>query len=55
LNLKIYGPTQDKGRWGPRWNSEIYNLYKDINIVAVIRWVGSAMRMEDEKVSKRCS
>jgi hypothetical protein len=21
---RIYGPMQDKGRWRPRWNSEIY-------------------------------
>jgi hypothetical protein len=25
---RIYGPIQDKGRWRPLWNSEIYNLYK---------------------------
>ena len=31
----IYCQIQDKGRWRPRWNSEIdsYNLYKDLNIV----------------------
>jgi hypothetical protein len=42
---KIYGPIQDIGRWRPRWNSGIYNLYKDLNIVCNIkirrlRWAG---------------
>jgi len=27
---RIYGPIQNKRRWRSRWNSEIYNLYKDI-------------------------
>jgi hypothetical protein len=31
LLRKIYGPVQNKGRWRPRWNSETYNLYKDLN------------------------
>ena len=30
---RIHGPIQDKGSWRPRWNSEIYNLYKYLNIV----------------------
>jgi hypothetical protein len=35
---KIYGPIQYKGRWHPRGNSEIYNLYKDLNIVDDIKF-----------------
>jgi hypothetical protein len=30
---RIYGPTQEGGRWRPRWNNELYTLYKDLNIV----------------------
>jgi hypothetical protein len=33
----IYGPIQDKGRWRHRWNSERYNLYKDLNIAVDIK------------------
>jgi len=29
----IYGPIQDTGCWCPRWNNDIHNLYKDLNIV----------------------
>ena len=49
---RIYGPTQYKGHWHPRWNSEIYNLYKDLNIVDNIKirrlgWAGHIIRMEN--------
>jgi len=27
------GPIQDTGCWRPRWNSDINNLYKNLNIV----------------------
>ena len=30
---RIYGPTQEEGRWCPRWNNELYMLYKDLNIL----------------------
>jgi hypothetical protein len=35
--LRMYGPIQEKGRWRPRWNSEIYSLCKDVNIVYDIK------------------
>jgi hypothetical protein len=52
---RIYGPIQDKGRWLPRWNSAIYNLYKDLNITCNIKirrlkWAGHIIRMEDEQI-----
>jgi len=34
---RIYGPTQDKGRWRPIWNNEICNLYKDLNVVTILK------------------
>ena len=34
---RIYGPIQKKGHWHPRWNSEIYSLYKDLNIMDDIK------------------
>ena len=52
---RIYGPIQDKGRQRPRFNSKIYNLYKDLNIVEGIKfrrlgWSGYIIRMEDERI-----
>jgi len=32
-DLRIYGPTQEGGRWRPRWNSELYSLYNEPDIV----------------------
>jgi hypothetical protein len=29
---RIYGPLQEGGRWHPRWNNELYNLYNEPNI-----------------------
>jgi hypothetical protein len=54
---RIYCPTPDKGRWPPRWHSEIYNLYRDLNILndIQIRRLGRAghiTRMEGEKIPK---
>jgi hypothetical protein len=55
---RIYGPIQDKRRWRSRWNSEICNLYKVLNIVDDIKigrmgWAGHVARMEDERVLMR--
>ena len=54
---RIYDPIQDKGRWHPSWNSEIYKFYKDLNIVDNIKirklgWVGHIIRMEDGRIPK---
>jgi hypothetical protein len=53
----IYGLIQYKGRWHSRWNSEIHNLYKNLNIVDNIKirrpgWVGHSIRMEDDRIPK---
>jgi hypothetical protein len=34
---RIYGPTQEEGCWHPRWNNELYSLYKAPNIVKDIK------------------
>jgi len=49
---------QDKEHWRPGWNSEVYNLYKDLNILDDIKiqrlgWAGHFVRMEDEKIPKK--
>jgi hypothetical protein len=43
------------GCWRPRWNNELYSLYKEPNIVEDIKirrleWAGQIIRMEDERV-----
>ena len=54
---RIYGPTHERGRWHPRWNNELYSLYKEPNIVEDIKirrpeWVGHIIRMEEERIPK---
>jgi len=54
----MYGPTQEKGRWHPRWNSELHSLYNEPNIVEDIKirilgWAGHIIRMEEESIPKK--
>ena len=55
---KIYGPVNDRGIWRIRNNNEIYNLYKEPNIIKVIkanrlRWLGHLHRSEDNNPCKK--
>jgi len=52
---RIYGPTQEGGRWRPRWNRELYSLYSDPNIVEDIKIgrAGHIIRMEEERTLKK--
>jgi len=55
---RIYGPTQEGGRWRPRWNSELCSLYNEPNIVGDIKirrlgWAGHIIRMEEERIPKK--
>jgi hypothetical protein len=55
---RIYGPTQEGGRWRPRWNNELYSLYNEPNIVEDIKikrlgWAGHIIRMEEERIPKK--
>jgi len=55
---RIYCPTQEGGRWRPRWNSELYSLYKEPNIVEDIKirrlgWASHIIRMEEERIPKK--
>jgi hypothetical protein len=52
-----YGPTHERGCWRPRWNNELYSLYKEPNIVEDIKirrleWAGHIM-MEEERIPKK--
>jgi len=58
LLRKIYGQIQDEGCWRPRWNSETYNLYKDLKFVNDMKirrlgWARHVVRMEDKSNPKK--
>jgi hypothetical protein len=55
---RICGLIQEGGSWRPRWNIELYSLYKEPNIVEDIKvrrlgWAGHIIRMEEERIPKR--
>jgi len=48
---RIYGRTQEGGYWRPSWNSELYSLYNQPNIMQDIKirrlgWAGHVIRKE---------
>jgi hypothetical protein len=53
---RIYGPTCENGVWRIKYNVELYGLYKDLDIVRVIkvsmiRWLGHLVRMKENSPS----
>jgi hypothetical protein len=55
---RIYGPTQEEGRWRLRWSNELHSLYNDVNTVEDFKirrlgWAGHIVRMEDERIPKK--
>jgi len=55
---RIYGPTQEGGCWHPRWNNELYSLYKEPYIVEGIKfrrlgWAGHIVRMGEQRIPKK--
>jgi hypothetical protein len=55
---KIYGPMCESDVWGIKYSDELYNLYKDPDIVRVIqvariRWLGHIVRVEDNSPCKK--
>ncbi|KAJ4439157.1 hypothetical protein ANN_15114, partial [Periplaneta americana] len=54
---KIFGPTYEQGFWRIKTNAELYELYKDNNIVVDIKlrrleWLGHVARMENNRTPK---
>jgi hypothetical protein len=52
---RIYSRKQEGGCWRPRWNNELYGLYKEPNIVEDINfkrlgWAGHIVRMEEQRI-----
>jgi hypothetical protein len=55
---RIYGPNHERGCWHPRWNNELYSLYKELNIVEDIKirrleLAGHIIRMEEDRIPKK--
>jgi hypothetical protein len=54
---RIYGPTHEGGCWRPRWNNELYSLYKELNIVEDIKIrmleLAGHIRMEEGRIPKK--
>jgi hypothetical protein len=53
-----YGPTCENGVWRIKYNDELHSLYKDLDIVTVIkvariRWLGHLVRMEENSPYKK--
>jgi len=52
------GQHKKVGHWCLSWNSELYNLYNEPNIVEDIKirrlgWAGHIIRMEEERIPKK--
>jgi hypothetical protein len=55
LLRKICGAVNEKGQWRIRRNMELYQLYKDLDLVTEIRkqrlhWIGHVERMEESRI-----
>jgi len=55
---RIHGRKQEGERWRPGWNSELYSLYSEPNIVEDIkirrlRWTGHIVRTETEGIERK--
>jgi hypothetical protein len=55
---RICGPKRVQGGWRMRYNTQIYDLYKEFNVSVFIKlrrlqWAGSMIRMNDERIPKK--
>jgi hypothetical protein len=51
----MHGPINENGRWRCRYNTELYELYNDIDIVNDVnlrrlQWAGHVIRMPEERI-----
>jgi hypothetical protein len=54
----IFGAKQENGTWRKRYNYELYEMFKDSDIVIYIKakrlgWAGHLTRMTDERTRKK--
>lgn len=55
---RIFGPVQDEKGWRIRYNSELYQLYKDMEVSRFIKfrrlqWAGHVVRMDEKRIARR--
>jgi hypothetical protein len=56
--MKNIRPNTRRGMLASRWNSELYSLYKEPNIVEDVKfrrlgWAGRIVRMEEQRIPKK--
>ena len=52
----IFGPTNDNGEWGIKYNNELYTLYRESDTVTYItinrlKWAGHVIGMEEQSAT----
>ena len=52
VSCLIYGPVDDNGMWRTGYNSELYSLYDEPDIIEVVKigrlqWLGHLFRMQE--------
>jgi hypothetical protein len=55
---KIYGPVCENGEWRIRTNTELMELYDDLDIVTEVKrmrlgWLGQMERMSDDRSTEK--
>jgi hypothetical protein len=54
---QIYGPINENGQWRCRYNTELYELYNDIDIVNDVKlrlqWAGHVIRMPEDRIPRK--
>jgi hypothetical protein len=55
---RIYGRIKENGQWRCRYNTELYELYEDIDIVNDVKlrrlqWAGHVIRMPEETIPRK--
>ena len=54
----IFGPVLDQNRWRKRFNHELMELYRELDIgrfmkINRLRWLGHVQRMDENRIPKK--
>jgi hypothetical protein len=55
---RIFGAVKDEGQWRMRYNKELYELYKDVDLVTFIKlkrlqWAGHVQRLTLDRIPEK--
>ena len=50
---KMFGPMNENFIWRMRNNQEVQTLYKDVDIIPILQWVGKVNRLHANKITER--